>query len=102
MEAWDHYERYGMNEGRIWHSELCEEDGTNKFSECEIKHTSDQYEYDYLSSNLGPEKAITFAVKAHNDAHIGFFESEGLAGDAGDFGGSSHGLFRLLLQVCGA
>ena len=90
-EAWDHYQHYGMNEGRIWHSELCEEDGTNKFSECEIKHTSDQYEYDYLSSNLGPEKAITFAVKAHNDAHIGFFESEGLAGDAGDFGGSSHG-----------
>ena len=26
MEAWDHYNNYGMNEGRIWHSELCGED----------------------------------------------------------------------------
>jgi hypothetical protein len=93
MEAWDHYERYGENEGRIWHSELCEPDGTNKFSECEIKHTSDQYEYDYLSSDLGPEKAITFSVKANNDAHIGFFENDDAAnvGDAGDFAGTSHG-----------
>ena len=93
MDAWDHYERYGMNEGRIWHSELCEADGTNKFSECEIKHTSDQYEYDYLSSPLGSDKAITFSVKANNDAHIGFFENSNArnTGDAGDFGGASHG-----------
>ena len=91
FEAWDHYQQYGMNEGRIWHSELCEADGTNKFSECEIKHTSDQYEYDYLTSDLGPEKAITFSVKCNNDAHIGFFETTGLAGDAGDFAGASHG-----------
>jgi hypothetical protein len=93
MEAWDHFERYGRNEGRIWHSELCEADGTNKFSECEIKHTSDQYEYDYLSSDLGPEKAITFSVKANNDAHIGFFENDDArnTGDAGDFAGASHG-----------
>ena len=93
FEAWDHYQRYGMNEGRIWHSELCEADGTNKFSECEIKHTSDQYEYDYLQNPLLAEKAITFSVKANNDAHIGFFETNDArnTGDAGDFGGGSHG-----------
>ena len=93
MEAWDHYQQYGQNEGRIWHSELCEADGTNKFSECEIKHTSDQYEYDYLSSPLLAEKAITFSVKAHNDAHIGFFETNDArnTGDAGDFAGATHG-----------
>ena len=70
MEAWDHYNNYGMNEGRIWHSELCEADGTNKFSECEIKHTSDQYEYDYLTSDLGPEKASKYTSNQSLLAHF--------------------------------
>ena len=42
MEAWDHFNAWGSMEGRIWHSELCNEDGTNKRSTCERKHTSDQ------------------------------------------------------------
>ena len=71
MEAWDHFNAWGSMEGRIWHSELCNEDGTNKRSMCEVKHTTDQYEYDFLSQPLGPEKTITFSVKAANDAHIG-------------------------------
>lgn len=58
--------------GRIWHSNLCNEDNTNKNSYCEHKQTSDQFEYDFLTEALGPEKAITFSVRAANDAHIGF------------------------------
>jgi hypothetical protein len=69
-------ERIGQKEGRIWHNELCNDDGTNKFSFCEVKHTTDSYDYDMLQQPLGPEKAITFSVKAHNDAHIGFFSAE--------------------------
>ena len=89
--AFDHYSNYGRQEGRIWHNELCETDGTNKFSECEIKHTSDAYEYDYFSSTLATDKAITFSVKANNDAHIGFFESNGQGGASDDRTGASHG-----------
>lgn len=59
-----------MNEGRIWHNELCNDDGTNKFSFCETKHTTDSYDYDFLQETLGPEKAITFSVRAGNDAHM--------------------------------
>ena len=76
MEAWDHFNSYGKHEGRIWHSELCNPDGTNKRSMCERKHTSDQYEYDFMTEPLGDEKSITFSVKANNDAHIGFFNNQ--------------------------
>ena len=48
----------------------CNEDGTNKRSTCERKHTSDQYEYDFLEQPLGDDKTITFSVKAANDAHV--------------------------------
>ena len=48
----------------------CNEDGTNKRSTCERKHTSDQYEYDFLEEPLGDDKTITFSVKAANDAHV--------------------------------
>ena len=44
-----------------------------------------------MSEELHDDKAITFAVRAHNDAHIGFFESNDAGGDAGDFEGGSHG-----------
>ncbi len=84
--AFDHYSNYGRQEGRIWHNELCEEDGTNKYSECEIKHTSDAYEYDFFSQPLDPDKAITFSVRAHNDAHIGFFEDTSQGGSASGHG----------------
>ena len=73
MEAYNHYTRYGQSSGTIWHSELCNTDGTNKNSECQVFHTSDEYEYQFLHEPLGPEKAITFSVRANNDAHIGFF-----------------------------
>ena len=79
-EGFDHYEKLGKNEGRIWHNELCNDDGTNRFSTCEVKHTADAYDFDLLQEPLGPEKAITFSVKAHNDAHIGFFSSEDATG----------------------
>eukprot|EP01051_Picozoa_sp_SAG22_P009515 SAG22_NODE_798_length_7130_cov_4.576732_7_plen_272_part_00 len=75
-DAFDHFTHYGKSEGRVWHSELCNKDGTNKNSFCEVKHTSAVYEYDFLSQPLGPEAAITFGVKAANDAHIGFFENQ--------------------------
>ena len=81
MEGFDHYSAYGRNEGRIWHSELCNDDGTNLHSVCEVKHTSDAYEYDFLRQPLNNERAITFSVKAHNDAHVGFFTSQA-AGDS--------------------
>jgi hypothetical protein len=74
LAAWDHYQKYGANSGTIWHSELCNTDGTNKRSTCDVFHTNDQYEYQFLSEKLGPEKAITFSVRAQNDAHIGFFQ----------------------------
>ena len=98
MEAWDHYRSYGMNEGRIWHSELCADDCqtvngqevcSNKYSECEIKHTSDAYEYDYLRSQLDTDKAITFSVRANNDAHIGFFRNA-QAGDSASHQGPQY------------
>ena len=82
MEAWDHYQRYGQNSGTIWHSELCNADGTNKRSPCERKHTSDQYEYNFLSEPLGDDKTITFSVKANNDAHVGFFNNQEHSGEA--------------------
>ena len=81
MEAWDHFTRYGANSGTIWHSELCNSDGTNKRSQCEVKHTTDSYAYDFLSQALGDEKTITFSVKAANDAHIGFFNNQEHTGD---------------------
>ena len=81
MEAWDHFTRYGANSGTIWHSELCNSDGTNKRSQCEVKHTTDSYAYDFLSEPLGDEKTITFSVKAANDAHIGFFNNQEHTGD---------------------
>jgi hypothetical protein len=86
FDAWDHYNAYGKNEGRIWHSELCNEDTTNKNSYCEVKHTSDAYEYDFLQEKLGPEKAITFSVRAHNDAHVGFFATQGKGDSASSMG----------------
>ena len=58
MEAWDHFNAWGSMEGRIWHSELCNEDGTNKRSMCEVKHTTDQYE----SSKCGPLGAVQKVV----------------------------------------
>ena len=76
LTAWDHYQCCGKNSGTIWHSELCNADGTNKRSPCERKHTTDQYEYDFLSEPLGEEKTITFSVKANNDAHVGFFDNQ--------------------------
>ena len=117
LDAFDHYNANegGKAEGRIWHSnddgafsicralhlanlesitiagELCNEDGTNKGSHCEIIHTSDQYDYQFMSEELHDDKAITFAVRAHNDAHIGFFERNDAGGDAGDTSGASHG-----------
>ena len=81
MEAWDHFQCCGAREGTIWHSELCNLDGTNKGSACEVKHTTDQYEYDFLAEPLGPEKTITFSVKASNDAHIGFFNNQEHTGE---------------------
>eukprot|EP01051_Picozoa_sp_SAG22_P018578 SAG22_NODE_3166_length_1885_cov_16.865423_4_plen_44_part_01 len=42
----------GKNEGRIWHNELCNDDGTNKHSFCEVKHTTDSYKYDLLQQTL--------------------------------------------------
>ena len=75
-DAFDHFTRYGKHEGRIWHSELCNDDGTNKNSFCEVKHTSAVYEYDFLQNELGDTGAITFSVRAANDAHIGFFETQ--------------------------
>ena len=98
MEAWDHYKSYGMNEGRIWHSELCADDCqtvngqevcSNKYSECEIKHTSSAYEYDYLRSRLDTDKAITFSIRANNDAHIGFFVNA-QAGDSASHQGPQY------------
>ena len=86
MEAWDHYQQAGVNEGRTWHSELCNADGTNKASECDKKHTGTDYKYNFMSSRLGPEKAITFSVRANNDAHIGFFESQAKGGSRSGFG----------------
>ena len=97
MESFDHYTRYGMNEGRIWHSELCNDDLTNKHSECEVKHTSDAYEYDFLQTPLGTEKAITFSVKAHNDAHIGFFHTQ----DPGDSASSLGAQYEIVLSGWG-
>ena len=44
-----------------------------------------------MTEELNEEVAITFAVRASNDAHIGFFETDDAAGDAGDFSGASHG-----------
>ena len=61
---------------RSWCTELCNEDGTNKHSFCQAKHTSDNYKYNFLQEQLGPDKSITFSVRAHNDAHIGFFETQ--------------------------
>ena len=51
LDAFDHYNAVegGKSEGRIWHTELCEADGTNKASHCQIIHTSDQYEYTYIT-----------------------------------------------------
>ena len=56
--------------------QLCNAGGTNKRSPCERKHTTDQYEYDFLSEPLGDDKTITFSVKANNDAHVGFFDNQ--------------------------
>ena len=82
---------WGKNEGRVWHSEVCNADGTNKFTPCQTISTSDQYEYIFLDEQLGDDKAVTFSVQAHNDAHIGFFTAQSGTGDAGDFTGASHG-----------
>ena len=62
-------------------------DFTNKHSACERKHTSDQYEYDFLTEPLGEKKTITFSVKASNDAHIGFFNNQDADGDPRDVQG---------------
>jgi hypothetical protein len=86
MEAWDHYSKYGMHEGRIWHSELCNVDGTNKYSTCEKKHTGKDYKYDFMRNRLWGQKAITFSVRAHNDAHIGFFETKASGNSASHHG----------------
>jgi hypothetical protein len=30
MASFSHYQQYGQHSGNIWHSELCDADGTNK------------------------------------------------------------------------
>ena len=93
LDAFSHYNgnEGGKSEGRIWHSELCNLDGTNKGSHCQVIHTDDQYDYQFITQELHEDTAIQFTVKANNDAHIGFFESSDAGGDAGDFSGASHG-----------
>ena len=93
LDAFDHYNARegGKSEGRIWHSELCNSDGTNKGSHCEIIHTFDEYHYEFMQEELNDDKAITFSVRANNDAHIGFFETNDAGGDTGDTTGASHG-----------
>ena len=72
-------------------SSACLQDGTNKGSHCQVIHTDDQYDYQFITQELHEDKAIQFTVKANNDAHIGFFESNDAGGDPGDFAGASHG-----------
>ena len=47
LDAYSHYlaPQGGKSEGRIWHSELCSADGTNKGTACTVKHTTDDYTY---------------------------------------------------------
>ena len=69
-DGFDHYMHYGRGEGRTWHSELCEEDGTNKESFCEVKHTSSAYEYDFLQAPLGAAKSVTFSSPPISLSHL--------------------------------
>ena len=86
IEAFDHFIESGANSGTIWHSELCNSDGTNKHSYCQAKHTDKGYHYQFLDQKLPAEKAITFSVRAHNDAHIGFFTSRAKGKSAAKLG----------------
>jgi hypothetical protein len=47
-----------------------------RHSACDVIHTTDQYSYLFLSEPLGDEKSVQFTVKASNDAHIGFFDTQ--------------------------
>jgi len=83
--AWGHYQQVGKAQGRTWHTEFCNADGSNKgmSGTCFSKHTTKLYHYDMLKAPCNEAGCnVVFAVAAGNDAHIGFFNSRTTKGSA--------------------
>ena len=52
---------------------------------CAGLKTANHYDYNqnFVRNELGDSKAVIFQVKAHNDAHVGFFKEEPATTDGG-------------------
>ena len=63
-------------------------------SVCQDIDTPNNYDYNpnFIDSELGAMKAVAFTVRAHNDAHVGFFDMP-----AGEWGGVGDEHYEIVL-----